>query len=225
MTATATFPRQNWDLDLRAELYKQELYATSAWRSERDDWVTPWDDGRPAKELTDLLGLMKERPACLGSVIRERQSRVLIGYWYDWLGFGPKTHPLTDELVHASVHVAGSVAMYFKMKFQRVRPWVLEPRLAPPIVPLPGHPAYPSGHSTQMHLTAHTLAYLVPGGLPDELMERIGSVALNRERAGLNYRSDTEAGRVLAQRLIDTLTTQCRNFASNLATARDGEWR
>ena len=162
---------------------------------------------------------MPERSARLGGIIREHQSAVLIGYWYELLPFGPATHPLTTELVHATLHLAGSVAMYFKDHFNRVRPWVLEPRLSPPIFPLPGHPAYPGGLSTQMHLMALTLGCLVPSAAA-RLMEFAWDVAVNRERAGLNYPSDTEAGSVLAERVFRVLTTECDRFRENLEVAK-----
>jgi hypothetical protein len=115
--------------------------------------------------------------------------------------------------------LAGSAVMYFKNKFKRVRPWVLA-NLSPPI-PLPGHPAYPSGHSTQMHLMAYLLAELVPdpAGLDDIALD----VAVNRERAGLHYPSDTAAGKKLAGKLFKILKHECPTFERTLEAAR-AEW-
>jgi prolyl oligopeptidase len=130
---------------------------------------------------------------------------------------------VTTELVVACFHLAGSVAMFFKHRFNRVRPWVLAPELTPPI-PLPGHPAYPSGHSTQMYLMARVLAHLVPRS--GARLETVAdNVAVNRERAGLHYASDTEAGKFLAERIFEILTHDCDRFTSALATAQRDEWR
>jgi hypothetical protein len=211
----------DWNLDFRSELYKQEFYRTDAWtsRNSRQQMLSHWDSNT-TKELGTLVeNRMPERAAHLGSIIREQQSTVLIGYWNELLPFGPATHPLTNELVHASLHLAGSVAMYFKDHFNRVRPWVLQPRLSPPIFPLPGHPAYPSGHSTQMHLMALTLGYLVPTATT-KLTALAWEVAVNRERAGLHYPSDTEAGSLLADRVFTILTKECALFHETLQTAR-----
>jgi prolyl oligopeptidase len=218
------FSRENWDLDFRAELYKEEFFKTPTWMRTRNQLVPHWDDSQTRQELDDLLGIrMAERPAHLGRIISEQQGLVMVGYWLDQLKYAPTTHPWTTELVAACFHLAGSVVMHCKNQLNRVRPWVLEPRLSPPI-PLPGHPAYPSGHSTQMHLMALMLAYLAPEAEPD--LKRIAwEVALNRERAGLHYRSDTEAGRSLASHIFRILTTECANFQSILKKAKDTEWR
>jgi len=221
-TVPTTFDRKNWDLDFRAELYKEEFYKTSAWATRRPKLVERWVESDTQKELGDLRELMThERPAKLGHIIREQQGSVMIGYFYDLLKFTPTSHPLTTELVTACFHLAGSVVMYFKNKFNRVRPWVVDEELSPPI-PLPGHPSYPSGHSTQMHLMALTLAHLVPSA-EDQLMKCAWAVAVNREIAGLHYRSDTVAGQHLAQKVFEILTTECDMFKQNLESAK-GEW-
>src|SRR5262245_55754737 len=210
-----TFPREDWDLDFRAELYKEEFYATGAWTRQRDDLVPPWT-GSTRDELTQLLALKKqERSKHIGEIIREQQGSVLIGYCYGQLEFSAIDRPRTAELLHAAIYLGGSAVMYSKAYFNRVRPWVLEPDLSPPI-PLPGQPAYPGGHATQMYLMALTLSVLSPND-KDSLLSMAENVALNRERAGLNYPSDTAAGKTLAGRLFAILTSgDCPTFASTL---------
>ncbi len=216
------FPIEDWNLDFRAELYKQEFYATAAWMDKRDTLVAPWETST-AGELKDLLELKKnERSEHIGEIIQEQQGLVLIGYWFDMLEVGRESHPRTTELLHATTYLAGSVATYFKARFNRVRPWVLEPDLFPPI-PSPGLPAYPSGHATQTHLAAKLLTYLVPHR-KEEFENKAENVAVNRERAGLNFPSDTVAGRQLAERVFGILTTQCERFQSTLHDAKVIEW-
>jgi len=222
-TAYREFLRADWDLDFRAELYKEEFFASRSWALDRDNLVDPWP-GSTRDELADLVRLKtEERLDHVGEIIREQQALVMIGYWYALLKFGPKTHPHTTELLTASMYLAGAVATYAKARFNRVRPSLLAPDLAPPI-PLPGHPAYPSGHSTQMYLMALVLAELVPMAMK-QLFQQAATVARNRERAGLNYRSDTEAGQALAQRIFKILKDDCRNtFGKTLRDARKSEW-
>ena len=225
-----------WDLDLRAELYKDEFFRTPRWLNgnARDRMVARWQTST-TEELAELLRLQEsERPAHLGSIIREQRGDVLLGYWYECLRFDPKDRPATDELLHATLHLAGSVAMHFKERFNRVRPWVLEPRLSPPLSALPGHPAYPSGLSTQMHLMAATALHLLSdeeplSGAEKEVRTRTQTriadiardVARNRERAGLHYRSDTVAGEQLAAEIFRILRTECRLFQETLKVAKD----
>src|SRR4029434_8252976 len=68
------------------------------------------------------------------------------------------------------------------------------------------------------------LAHLVPSAR-QQLMDRAWEVAVNRERAGLHYRSDTVAGKSLAERVFAILTTECELFRTTLEKAMAAEWR
>jgi hypothetical protein len=70
---------------------------------------------------------------------------------------------------------------------------------------------------------ARTLQYLVPDKTT-EITLIADNVAANRERAGLNYRSDTEAGKELADRVFEILTSECAKFMSLLEEAKQTEW-
>jgi hypothetical protein len=220
----AEFLRKDWDLDFRAELYKEEFFSSDAWARDQDNMVAPWD-GSIVEELKTLRELKaKDRADHLGEIVREQQGLVMIGIWYDELKIGPLSHARTAELLHATIYLAGSVASCFKARFNRVRPWTLAPDLSPP-VPFPGLPAYPGGHATQVYLMAHTLQYLVSGQKERRrIMERADNVAANRERGGLNYPSDTAAGKKLAERIFRILTTDCARFKATLEAAKDEEW-
>ena len=90
--------------------------------------------------------------------------------------------------LHIGSLIGAYGSMHFKGLYQRRRPSQLAPGLMPPI-PVPGHPAYPSGHSTQAHLMALCVKQALPASVQtalgiviDELADRI---ARNREIAGL----------------------------------------
>jgi hypothetical protein len=116
------------------------------------------------------------------------------------------------------MYLAGSVATYFKDRFHRARPVTLAPDLTPPI-PTPRLPAYPGGHATQIYLMALTLVHLHPNR-QQEILQCAKQVAHNREVAGVNYPSDTEAGRKLAQDILDILS-ECELFKSALIEAAE----
>jgi hypothetical protein len=220
----AGFDRNAWDLNFRAELYKEEFYATDDWTNTktRDAMVEPFDSSTTG-ELKHLQQLkQKERREHVGEIVREQDARRIIELWYEPMGITPDRHRLTIELLHATIHLAGSVAGCFKDRFNRVRPWVLAPDLFPPI-PSPGLPSYPGGHSTQIYLMAQTMAHLAPTKARD-IIELADNVAANRERAGLNYPSDTAAGKKLAASIFTTLKSQCKKFASLLERAKQAEW-
>jgi len=217
------FDPKNWDPNFRAELYQAEFYATTAWAAERESMVAAWN-GSSTAEIKKLRALRdRERPAHTGEIIRELLVPVVIGYWYELLRISPQSHRLTDELLYATIYLAGSVATYFKKRFNRARPWVLAPDLLPPVQLLPGLPAYPGGHSAQAHLMAQVLAYLVPAKT-QQINQVADNVAANRERGGLNYPSDTEAGKQLARRVFGILTQECALFQATLKHAAAKEW-
>lgn len=95
------------------------------------------------------------------------------------------------------------VHMYYKAIFNRARPRQYSKKIAPSIAP-PGHPAYPSGHSTD----SYTLALLLADIWPDrksQLLSIAFQIAMNREIGGVHYRSDTAAGYLLAQQIVALL--------------------
>ena len=203
MSLPTTFERKDWNLDFRSELYKHEFYATDAWAKRRDGLVSP-GEGSTSAELQHLRWLKDvERPKHVGEIIREQDGAALVRYWNELLDINSITRPRTTELLYATMYLAGSVATYFKDRFHRVRPAALAPDLAPPI-PTPRLPAYPGGHATQIYLMALTLVHLYPKREHD-ILERAERVAHNREVAGVNYPSDTAAGRKLAQDILHIL--------------------
>ena len=217
MPIPKTFERKDWNLDFRSELYKHEFYATDAWAKRRDGLVSPWDDST-RDELRRLRCLKeKERPTHVGEIIREQDGAALVRSWYELLDINSDTHPRTAELLYATMYLAGSVATYFKDRFHRARPVTLAPDLAPPI-PTPQLPAYPGGHATQIYLMALTLVHLHPNR-EKEILQCAEQVARNREVAGVNYPSDTEAGRKLAQDILHLLTSECELFRATLKEA------
>lgn len=86
-----------------------------------------------------------------------------------------------------------------KWRYLRPRPTDLDPTIPHPI-PVPRHPAYPSGHSTCAGAAAAILSHF----FPDEskkwraMAEEAG---LSRLKAGIHYRSDHTAGLDLGRKV------------------------
>jgi hypothetical protein len=127
------------------------------------------------------------------------------------------------HIVEYAVRMAHALVLNQKAIYKRARPVHYFPELAPII--WPGHPSYPSGHSTE----AHTAAYLLDEvmrlphdpfcDLRNELTAKAWRIAHNREIAGVHFTSDTQAGQDLARRLVDYLVG-CKAFAAELASLR-----
>ena len=95
------------------------------------------------------------------------------------------------------------VVLALKKKFNRPRPSVVLPALNP-VVPVPWHSSYPSGHATQSTVIAGLLSRLKPGS-SESLTNLALRVGVNREVAGLHYPSDTSAGVALGKWLLSEL--------------------
>ncbi len=147
---------------------------------------------------------------------------------YDAL-FGEKTlaqlvdessRPLTFELMKKVIELESPQIMKQKKIYNRVRPSYLDPTLTP-VIDVPPHPAYPSGHATQAHLRALVLSELDPAH-HDHYLQSAKRIARNREVAGLHYPSDSKAGQILAGQLFKKLMNDS-DFVEHLNKAKT-EW-
>ena len=129
--------------------------------------------------------------------------------------------PATAAALGPALKDINTLVFKMKQKYDRARPSVLDSSIIP-VVTVPGHPAYPSGHSTQMHFVAYVLSELMPDRAA-EFENRADEIAMDREIAGLHYPSDTKAGQMLAREYMDILLGDT-TFQTRLDLARR-EWR
>jgi len=133
--------------------------------------------------------------------------------------------PFTRELRTAArytVTFANKEIFYFilreKKRFSRPRPSALDPGLVL-VVPNPGHPAYPSGHATQAMLFSRIMALVDPDNA-SIYIRYAEDIAQRREIAGVHYPSDSRAGQLLADALLDALLT-VPEFSEALNSAQE----
>jgi membrane-associated phospholipid phosphatase len=210
------FPRRYWDAHRFALVVLAE-FAEKNWKTSVDPG--PHDPQNVEAELNSLAAFDHEdRSKMLDEIIK--QSNNLASYWLGLLMFNSRSHPATFDLINVALRVGQFAVMYFKHKYNRPRPSQFDPRIFP-WIDVPGHPSYPSGHATEAHLLSLCLAEVVPDAkLPlTRLAER---VAENRELAGVHYRSDSDAGKKLAEGCLAVLKT-CTLFNGILEQAK-AEW-
>ncbi len=118
------------------------------------------------------------------------------GTYRPWAGEATQTRTLLD---HALGEYA-PVIFAFKERFDRVRPSYLDQTITT-MFPIPGHPAYPSGHAAQVYLIAGILAELDPENAQAYFADAV-RIARNREIAGVHYPSDSSAGATLAAQFL-----------------------
>jgi membrane-associated phospholipid phosphatase len=172
-------------------------------------------------ELDELLELQQKRTRVQVKMITKHLEydgvcAAVLAATHRKLTRAPKTRALLNH-----VHVDAVLAVFHaKKRFNRARPHQLEPRLHPAI-PVPAHPAYPSGHALQGYLVARTLSLLFPKNSED-LMAVGVQIGREREIAGIHYPSDAKASRALGEELFARLQ-QNEKFLAEVEAAK-AEW-
>ncbi len=141
----------------------------------------------------------------------EDQSGSFHHYFYNVLSINPIQYPNTARLISVGMMVSGIVGMEWKLHFMRARPVQVWPGILP-VLPTPPHPSFPSNHATQAETVSGLIQHAV-GAVGEKKNTGIGAylselslrIAHNRERAGLHYQSDSEAGRALADWVVGQL--------------------
>jgi len=195
----SSFPANGWDYDMEYVLELPRFFENPAWRMIGIE--APPGPEETRKELDQLLAYQKKRLErwWRKPEIEQEADAFSPKQFQRLLLLGPTgAYPSTYMLMEAMVVLGKIVAVHFKDRFMRPRPSQLEPRLRP-LLDVPGHPAYPSGHSLQMFLVAKALSTVVRAHeIGVELFAIAQGIAKNREWAGLHYPSDTEAGKKIA---------------------------
>lgn len=196
---------QTWDPELYAQIDGTTVVLEDAY--ERITLPAPPanDSEETQAELAALHEMEAERSAeKLEAINREAALMTAPIGNYTFAEITNREHrPYTRYLFKSVLEEYNPVILRFKQHFDRVRPSYLDPTLTTALE-VPGHPAYPSGHSSQVHLFAHIMSDLDPTN-SESYWESAQDVARNREVAGLHYPSDSEAGRQLAEQFYALL--------------------
>lgn len=153
-------------------------------------------------ELDELLAIQAARTAEQVTAARaDRKTRVDQFYGALGLGADPPALPQVERLAE---RVEDDVRIYVraaKQRYRRLRPYEIEPRIEPCIDDVRGDQSFPSGHAAFAWSMAYLLSELVPERRA-ELETRAGEFARQRMMCGVHFRSDLEAGRNAARRLL-----------------------
>jgi acid phosphatase (class A) len=133
----------------------------------------------------------------------------------DW--FGPETLPKTADLLARVQSDATYYIWAFKYRFNRARPWEIEPKIER--LETPNFPAYPSAHSGNSWTAAFVFQELLPEHR-DVFTRAAAELAYSREILGVHFPSDSESGRALARQVVDRMLAS-PEFSKDLAAARE----
>jgi len=186
-----TYEDKNWDKYFKDKMTEGMVFVHPNWKSIITMIPPPLknDSMEEIKAMHKLIPLREQNAA----EIKKQNTRIFSYY------LSEKELLNTDLILFSEIIIREAliVALEFKNRFSRPRPWVLDPSLKPIISP-PGHPSYPSAHSTQSHLLAYALNDIYPDKSLNYLLGIADQISINREIGGVHYSSDTVAGRQLA---------------------------
>jgi acid phosphatase (class A) len=221
---TLTFSNtMQWDARLLPLLVDQSFYFGTSWVDHIKLPPPPANSSaRTRRELDMLVSYSRRRDPSTTALITKEcgMGAVLIGDYTLSEYMDNSKFAATAALLSKVNEDFSKVVMRMKKQFNRVRPHFLQADINPTI-DVPGHPAYPSGHSSQAHLFARILGELMPSRRADFLKSAF-EVAVRREIAGVHYPSDTAAGALLAESYFRYLSGN-PDFLTAVAKARY-EW-
>jgi acid phosphatase (class A) len=160
-------------------------------------------------ELAELLALQATRTADDVAAARaDRKTQVT--RFYGALGLDAANPPELPKVERLAERVEDDVRIYVraaKDRFRRLRPYEIEPRLAPCIDDVKGDRSYPSGHAAFAWAMAGMLSDLVPERRA-ALEVRAAEFARQRMVCGVHFPSDLAAGRQAADQVMQAIRQQ-----------------
>lgn len=130
--------------------------------------------------------------------------------------FSPESLPVTADFMARVWSDASYYLWAAKFRFNRVRPYTIEPRLKN--LETPNFPAYPSGHSSNSWVAAYVYELLLPEQR-DLFTRNARDMAYSREILGVHFASDSESGKIFARQFVDRLMQEPA-FRKDLDEAR-----
>ena len=247
------YAEDDWDPPLRASDAVVELAQGLKSATDFVDLNTKWTSGPdiagfwakvkdPQATLVELESLetlmLEDREHYLDEGLAQADSAPQ--YYTSMLAIPANKKPWTKALMSYVIRTGEFVALKYKMQFARPRPSTFYPGLTPPYGP-PGHAAFPSAHSLQMHLLSYLLLQItgiasrvgprptswasLRGNEPIPLASDSGliwlaiRIAKNRERLGFHFESDSILGRQIAISVAEFLMKQWKPIHAKYAAA------
>jgi acid phosphatase (class A) len=221
------FPAEAWTPLMRDMLIQETDFLPSDWPSKIVLDPPPDDIQTDGEQVIAAAALRDERR----DEILLQADRALALIWPVQRILGnpddPFSRPATNDMLNAALNELTPVLVHFKAHFNRGRPYQcgdpewIKPMFQRPDRLYPGHPSYPSGHSTQAHMVAYLFAEMFEG-LAEQLEAAAWRVAENRVVAGLHFHSDSQAGKSLAKQVVALLLADGA-FSRKLQNAK-AEW-
>lgn len=167
----------------------------------------PPSAGSQEKELREIETLAKERTEDDAGIARNWNVDPAVDPWLqvamDYVSLRPKDPPGASRaygLVAVAMHDATVATWHYKHRYDRDPPEVDDALFSPG-----PDPSYPSEHAAIAGAASRVLAYLFPEQPALRLEKMADEAADSRVVAGVNYRSDVEAGLELGHAVAEAV--------------------
>ena len=165
--------------------------------------IIPFPKNSSYQTKTELRDILKKRKELdekhMKQIVAEREWKNTIKHFGVKVDEGKRL----DNYIFQKVQ---PIHLTIKRHFDRVRPSFLDKKIVP-VIRIPAHASYPSGHSTEAWSLAFSLADKYPKR-KNKYYAIANNIATNRERAGLHYKSDSDYGRLLARKILDLVGSE-----------------
>ena len=162
------------------------------------------DSPEKAEDIAFLFWLEKNKrsPDQVEKIITEQRGTTDLVF-----GLGEKipqdVQAMVDEIRYESMRDLDYQLYRLKRKYKHPRPTQLAPELTL-VIPIPGSPAYPSGHAGIAWMGGLVYSYIDPKNA-GKYMQYAGDVGLRRCISGIHYLVDGAGGRELADKVFKLL--------------------
>lgn len=188
------------------------------------------------KRVESWASLRSERAVEIIAQIPPQQA-----FWSSIVHLNADATHYTNELLDVAVALASNVVQQVKYRVVCPRPSEYSARIQP-MIAVPGHFAWPSGHATQAFMIAELLSLLILDPTSNtlkfqwpevrlQLLRQAERIATNRVVAGLHFPVDSTAGFVLGTKLAHMVVDSAvgrgvpngqRRWALSVESSTDG---
>ena len=174
------------------------LIARPSWVSASfEPRLAPFPDSRA--DAQNVLAKKALRSPERVAEIRAQQNDIFSPFWA-LAGFDKGMCPRQVVFAHRVYHDLDLHLFRLKLDRDRIRPAQVLPEIDP-VIEVPWHQSYPSGHATQSEALYLLFASWYPERT-EEFKALAHRIAENREVAGVHYPSDSAAGQSLADQVF-----------------------
>ena len=170
------------------------------------------DSARARRELSELRQLVTGRTEVEETLAEEWNTDPVIRPWLEtameYVSLRPKDPPAASRaygLVSVAMYDAVIATWHYKHRYQREPPDVENALFDPG-----QEPSYPSEHAAIAAAASRVLAHLFPEQPAARLKDMAHDAADSRVLAGVNYRSDVQAGMKLGSAVADAVIAHAK---------------